>query len=196
MNYGVITVLLLPVICFSVRYGCPSIEDIENFNNAYKKQLDEIGESGEIPDDLGVQASTTTQFLLFPQHNPKLLILSSYKLIHLATNDLHFLSQVSSPGAERLLRIPDDLDRFKDMPMWVSYLEDNPDSKQHQLSEKVLLLDSVDIETQQCVWKLANVTENRDIQGKGRPLSRKQKDWILALSFESTKRVTLYLDSK
>ena len=101
--------------------------------------------------------------------------------------------QVSSPGAERLLRIPDDLDRFKDMPMSVSYLEENPDPKP---SEKVLLLDSVDIGSQQCVWKLANVRENRDVQGKGRPMSRKQRDWRLTLHFESIKRLTLYLDSK
>lgn len=134
------------------------MEEIENFCNAYKKRLDALGESGEIPDDLALQ--------------------------------------VSSPGAERLLRIPDDLDRFKDMPMCVSYFEDNTDLKQHQQTEKVLLLDSVDMESQQCTWKLANVRENRDVQSKGRPLSRKQKDWRLTLSFESISKVTLYLDSK
>lgn len=95
-----------------------------------------------------------------------------------------------------MLRVPDDLDRFKDMPMWVSYSEDSPESKQRQEVEKVLLLDSVDIESQQCVWKLANVRENRDVQSKGRPLSRKQRDWRLTLSFDSIKKVALYLDSK
>ncbi|ONK65140.1 uncharacterized protein A4U43_C07F34100 [Asparagus officinalis] len=140
------------------KYGCPSMDEIESFSRAYKRRLDEIGELGEIPDDLGLQ--------------------------------------VSSPGAERLLRTPDDLDRFKDMPMLVSYVEDKTDTNNQNHTEKVLVLDSVDTESQQCTWKLANVRENRDAQNKGRPLSRKQKDWRLTLSFESIKRVNLYLDSK
>lgn len=140
------------------EYGCPTAEEINKFVTVYKERLDEIGESGEIPDDLGLQ--------------------------------------VSSPGAERLLRVPDDLDRFKDIPMCVSFFEDNPDSKRRQQSEKVMLLDSVDVESQQCIWKLANVRENRDVESKGRPLSRKQRDWRLTLSYGSIERVTLYIDSK
>lgn len=140
------------------KYGCPSSEEIEDFSKAYKKLLDEVGEHGDIPDDLGLQ--------------------------------------VSSPGAERLLRVPDDLERFKDMPMYVSYMQENPETKMQELNEKVLQLDSVDIESKQCVWKLANVRENRDVHGKGRPLNKKQNDWRLTLSFDSVERVTMYLDYK
>ncbi|KAL6349933.1 hypothetical protein AAG906_002040 [Vitis piasezkii] len=100
--------------------------------------------------------------------------------------------EVSSPGAERLLKVPDDLDRFKDMPMRVSYVED----VETQCLEKdgVFMLESIKKESANCVWKLANVRENRDPLGKGRPLSRKQKDWRLNLPFEMFRRVTLYLE--
>lgn len=40
------------------RYGCPSMEEIENYNSIYKKRLEEIGQSGEVPDDLGVEVTS------------------------------------------------------------------------------------------------------------------------------------------
>lgn len=91
-----------------------------------------------------------------------------------------------------MLKVPDDLDRFKDMPMRVSYVED----VETQCLEKdgVFMLESIKTESANCVWKLANVRENRDPLGKGRPLSRKQKDWRLKLPFEMFRRVTLYLE--
>ncbi|KAF5745757.1 hypothetical protein HS088_TW07G01350 [Tripterygium wilfordii] len=135
-------------------YGCPSMEELENYSQAYKKRLDEAGALGETPDDLALE--------------------------------------VSSPSAERLLKVPDDLSRFKDMPMRVCYRED----MESKFPEKngVFLLESIELETQRCIWKLANVKENRDPESKGRPLSRKQKDWRLQLPYEMHIRVTLCLD--
>nr|CAB3451958.1 unnamed protein product [Digitaria exilis]CAB3455718.1 unnamed protein product [Digitaria exilis] len=106
--------------------------------------------------------------------------------------------QVSSPGAERLLKVPEDLDRFKDMTMRVQYLVEGDNdlvSKQNLLKDGIFLLESVDTQAEHCVWKLADVRENRAEAGKGRPLNRKQKDWRLQTSFTSVKKVTLYLDS-
>lgn len=140
----------------SNKYGCPSMDEIENFSCLYKKQLDEIGEHGEIPVDLALE--------------------------------------VSSPGAERILKVPGDLDRFKDMPMHVRYIEGDTNSKNFQQKEGVFLLQSTEIESEHCVWKLADVKENRDESAKGKPLSRKQKDWRLRLPFGMLKRVTLHLD--
>ncbi|KAL6983317.1 hypothetical protein U1Q18_016706 [Sarracenia purpurea var. burkii] len=100
--------------------------------------------------------------------------------------------EVSSPGAERLLKVPDDLYRFKDMPMRVSYVE-NLEAK-CQEKNGVFFLDSVKTESGRCVWRLVDVKENRDPSAKGRPLSRKQKDWRLELPYAMFKRVTLYLD--
>ncbi|PRQ40619.1 putative ribosome maturation factor RimP [Rosa chinensis] len=101
--------------------------------------------------------------------------------------------EVSSPGAERLLKVPGDLPRFKDKTMRVCYLED-VDSK-HPEKDGVFMLESVETESESCVWKLANVKENRDPDSKGRPLTRKQTDWRLKLPFSAHKRVLLYLNS-
>jgi ribosome maturation factor RimP len=106
--------------------------------------------------------------------------------------------QVSSPGAERLLKVPEDLDRFKDMAMRVQYhVEGDNDlvARQNLLKDGIFLLELVDVHAEHCVWKLADVKENRAEAGKGRPLNRKQRDWRLQTSFQTVKKATLYLDS-
>ncbi|KAF6171425.1 hypothetical protein GIB67_009566 [Kingdonia uniflora] len=138
----------------SNMYGCPSMEEIANYSKLYKKRLEEVGETGQIPDDLALE--------------------------------------VSSPSAERVLKVPEDLDRFKDMPMRVLYVEGESDPK-HLQKDGVFLLDSIKTESEHCVWKLANVKENRDPLSKGKPLNRKQKDWRLTLPYPLLKKVTLYL---
>ncbi|GKC95678.1 hypothetical protein Tco_1161120, partial [Tanacetum coccineum] len=96
------------------------------------------------------------------------------------------------PGADRLLRIPGDLQRFKDMAMRVKYVENvDPRSKE---KEGVYFLDFIEVESESSVWKLADVKENRDPKAKGKPMTRKQKDWRLELPYEKLKQVTLYLD--
>ncbi|KAJ1400912.1 hypothetical protein SESBI_29211 [Sesbania bispinosa] len=142
------------------EYGCPSMEELESYNQEYKKRLDEVGALGEIPDDLALE------------HN--------------------FALKVSSPGAERILKVPDDLSRFKDMPMrvcYTEYIESNCTER-----DGIFLLDSIEKDSEICVWKLADVRENRDPLRKGRPLSRKQKDWRLQLPFSLHRMVTLYLE--
>uniref|UniRef100_A0A0D9WVL9 DUF7912 domain-containing protein n=1 Tax=Leersia perrieri TaxID=77586 RepID=A0A0D9WVL9_9ORYZ len=98
--------------------------------------------------------------------------------------------------AERLLKVPGDLARFKDMAMRVQYLVEGDDLVSKQILQKdgIFLLESVDIQAEHCTWKLANVKENRDEGGKGRPLNRKQRDWRLQTSFKAVKKATLYLD--
>ncbi|XP_074376911.1 uncharacterized protein LOC141718429 [Apium graveolens] len=100
--------------------------------------------------------------------------------------------EVSSPGAERLLRVPDDLQRFQDMPMRVSYVDD-VDAK-FPKKTMIFYLDAIETESGSCMWRLADVKENRDPAAKGRPFSRKQKDWRLKLPYGMVKKVTLYLD--
>jgi hypothetical protein len=170
------------------RYGCPDIEEIEKFNRLYKQKLDEIVERGEISLDLALEAR-----LPKPKCKPR---------THLQLNTCSQKSfghlQVSSPGAERLLKVPEDLDRFKDMAMRVQYLaEGNSDlaSKQSLLKDGIFLLESVNAEAGHCVWRLADVKENRAEAGKGRPLNRKQRDWRLQTCFTAVKKVTLYLDA-
>lgn len=137
----------------SHEYGCPSMEEIESFSREYKKKLDEVGATGEIPDDLALE--------------------------------------VSSPGAERLLKVPDDLLRFRDVPMVVSYIEDSDATCPEKCG--VYFLDTIEAESGCCVWKLADVKENRDPSAKGRPLSRKQKEWRLKQPYHTITQVTLYV---
>ncbi|XP_021292625.1 uncharacterized protein LOC110422916 [Herrania umbratica] len=100
--------------------------------------------------------------------------------------------EVSSPGAERILKVPDDLDRFKDMAMRVCYVEDG----ESNCTEKsgVFILDSIETELENCIWKLADVKENRDPNSKGRPFCRKRRDWRLKLSFDKHRMIMLHLE--
>nr|DAD31495.1 TPA_asm: hypothetical protein HUJ06_010346 [Nelumbo nucifera] len=41
----------------SNKYGCPSMEEIENYSCLYKKRLEEVGQTGEIPDDLALEVT-------------------------------------------------------------------------------------------------------------------------------------------
>lgn len=103
--------------------------------------------------------------------------------------------QVSSPGAERLLKVPEDLHRFKDFPMVVSYVEGDTTEAKSQEKTGYFVVDSIETESEHCVWKLADIKENRDPASKGRPMSRKRKDWRLKLPYSMLKKVALYLDS-
>ena len=110
--------------------------------------------------------------------------------IYLLSKDDVFVLKVSSPGAERILKVPDDLDRFKDMAMRVYYSEDAESNSTEKTG--VFLLDS--IEQENCVWKLADVKENRDPGSKGRPFSRKQRYWRLKLPFDRHGMTMMYLE--
>ncbi|OIT29005.1 PREDICTED: uncharacterized protein LOC109211931 [Nicotiana attenuata] len=101
--------------------------------------------------------------------------------------------EVSSPGVERVIRIPQDLDRFKDRPMYVKYVSDEVaeggSSSEH---DGVLRLVSFNLETNACIWGIADVRVNREKAGKGKPLSKKQRDWRLETPFTSLRLVRLY----
>ncbi|KAJ4952815.1 hypothetical protein NE237_029647 [Protea cynaroides] len=100
--------------------------------------------------------------------------------------------EVSSPGVERILRIPQDLDRFKDKPMYVKYATEVGAAGSLTESDGVFRLVSFDLETSSCTWGLADVRINRDKAGKGRPLSKKQREWRLSTPFDSLHLVRLY----
>jgi ribosome maturation factor RimP len=105
--------------------------------------------------------------------------------------------EVSSPGAERVLHIPQDLERFKQLPMYVRYLESGEETEtEAEAKEKdgILELESVDTESMCSVWKLANVRINRESIGKGRGLNKKQREWKRQIPFESLQLVRLYID--
>ncbi|KAJ8762916.1 hypothetical protein K2173_023045 [Erythroxylum novogranatense] len=102
--------------------------------------------------------------------------------------------EVSSPGVERVVQIPEEVDRFKDRPLYVKYVNEGAALNLSSESEGVFSLISIDMEAKSCSWGLANVRVNREKAGKGRPLSKKQKEWRLSTPFDSLRLVRLYSD--
>ncbi|CAI7810923.1 unnamed protein product [Closterium sp. NIES-53] len=117
-----------------------------------------------------------------------------------------FNALVSSPGAERVVKVPDDLIRFKELPMYVHYRlpseADNTGDKEAnkgdlsaggstsavapggKTSEEILSLLEVDEEERVTVWRVADVRLNRELYGgKGRPLSRKNRERRITVPF-------------
>ncbi|KAF3337760.1 Ribosome maturation factor RimP [Carex littledalei] len=101
--------------------------------------------------------------------------------------------EVSSPGVERVVRIPEDLERFKDRPMYVNYITDDGPALSPPIEcDGIFSLLSYDLELGQCVWAIADVRANRT--GKGRPLNKKQKELRVTTPFESLRIVRLHSD--
>ncbi|KAF5735449.1 hypothetical protein HS088_TW15G00955 [Tripterygium wilfordii] len=100
--------------------------------------------------------------------------------------------EVSSPGLERIVRIPQDLDRFKDRHMYVKYVSEVTTTGSPLESDGVLRLVSFDVENKCCTWGLADIKVNREKAGKGRPLNKKQREWRLDTTFDSLRLVRLY----
>ncbi|PUZ47225.1 hypothetical protein GQ55_7G147200 [Panicum hallii var. hallii] len=100
--------------------------------------------------------------------------------------------EVSSPGVERVVRIPEELERFKERAMYVRYTTTSDEAATPQEGDGVLRLISYDMDLRECTWGIADVKINRQQTGKGRPLSKKQREWRLQTPFESLKLVRLY----
>jgi ribosome maturation factor RimP len=107
---------------------------------------------------------------------------------------LSIASQVSSPGVERVVQIPNELDRFKDRPMYVKYVNEVAATGSLSENDGVFRLVSFDVESKCCTWGLADVKINREKAGKGRPLNKKQREWRLNTPFDSLCLVRLYSD--
>ncbi|KAG2443170.1 hypothetical protein HYH02_009579 [Chlamydomonas schloesseri] len=95
--------------------------------------------------------------------------------------------EVSSPGAERLVRVPDELRRFESLPLKVEYR--TPDGKD---ASAVLLLAELDEAAGASAWRLANVRANATV--KGRALSKRQLAQVLALPLADIQRVRIHVD--
>lgn len=100
--------------------------------------------------------------------------------------------EVSSPGVERVIRVPGELERFKERAMYVRYVTRSEDEATPQEGDGVFRLISYDMDLCECTWGIADVKINRQQTGKGRPLSKKQREWRLQTPFESLKLVRVY----
>ncbi|XP_027090651.1 uncharacterized protein [Coffea arabica] len=100
--------------------------------------------------------------------------------------------EVSSPGVERVVRVPEDLERFKERPMFVKYVSGVTESGSTSEHDGIFRLISYDLETKSCTWGIADVRVNREKAGKGRPLSKKQREWRLETTFDCLLLVRFY----
>ncbi|CAI5987188.1 unnamed protein product [Closterium sp. NIES-64] len=157
---------ILPSPLNAATYGSPMVEDIDSFLLDFNALVIAAGERGELPQDIQIE--------------------------------------VSSPGAERVVKVPDDLIRFKELPMYVHYRlpseADNTGDKSTtasggKMSEEILSLVEVDEEERVTIWRVADVRLNRELYGgKGRPLSRKNRERRITVPFSDILVVRIYLD--
>ncbi|GLC56138.1 hypothetical protein PLESTB_001072800 [Pleodorina starrii] len=95
--------------------------------------------------------------------------------------------EVSSPGAERLVRVPDELTRFAELPLKVEYR--GPDGKD---TSSVLLMADLDTAAGSSSWRLANVRANATV--KGRALSKRQLSQLISIPLADISRVRIHVD--
>lgn len=93
--------------------------------------------------------------------------------------------EVSSPGAERSVKIPDELLRFKALPMAVC----STDAPEPRIFNFLSVLE----DGTTTVWAYADVRANRSM-GKGRGLSKKQKEMQFTIPIENIISVNIHLD--
>ncbi|EIE18889.1 hypothetical protein COCSUDRAFT_45036 [Coccomyxa subellipsoidea C-169] len=97
--------------------------------------------------------------------------------------------EVSSPGAERIVRVPRELERFGSLPMQVTYLKE-PGST--ETDTKVLSLKELDEQQGTSRWGLADVKANRR---KGvMKLSKREAGISFDLPISSLQLIKLHLE--
>ncbi|KAJ8647771.1 hypothetical protein MRB53_000794 [Persea americana] len=107
---------------------------------------------------------------------------------------MQFHITVSSPGVERIVQVPQEHDRFKDLPMYVKYVTEEASTESPKESDGVFKLVSFDLESSYRTWSIADVIKNREQAGEGRPLSKKRRECRLQTPFDSLCLVRLYSD--
>mmetsp|Transcript_19424 Transcript_19424/g.50414 ORF Transcript_19424/g.50414 Transcript_19424/m.50414 type:complete len:350 (+) Transcript_19424:1687-2736(+) len=95
--------------------------------------------------------------------------------------------EVSSPGAERTLALPQDLQRFGSLPLRVEYT-DTTGAHMNQ----ALQLESYDETSGLTVWRLAEVKANAP--GKGRGMNKKQKEARFEIPLARITRIRVFVD--
>lgn len=100
--------------------------------------------------------------------------------------------EVASPGAERKLTIPEDLSRFRELKMKVTYNDDENDNPENETM--ILNVEDFEEENGLVVFRLADVQENRPPK-KGMPMSKKKKEWRKKVKYVDITSANLYIDT-
>jgi ribosome maturation factor RimP len=96
--------------------------------------------------------------------------------------------EVASPGAERELRLPDDLARFAELTMRVTYADPEADEG---TTTRVMQIEDIDEDAGTATWRLADVEENRPQAKKGQGMNKKQREWRLTAPFSDVVKANL-----
>ncbi|CAI5975442.1 unnamed protein product [Closterium sp. NIES-65] len=172
-------------------YGSPMVEDIDSFLLDFNALVIAAGERGELPQDIQIEIEVRRKvgvmgegggFALdvlvavgeraeLPQDiQIEMRRKVGFSALVVATGERGELAEdiqieVSSPGAERVVKVPDDLIRFKELPMYVHYRlpseADNTGDKSTtasggKMSEEILSLVEVDEEERVTIWRVAD----------------------------------------
>eukprot|EP00466_Bigelowiella_natans_P009283 jgi/Bigna1/88799/estExt_fgenesh1_pg.C_380096 len=103
--------------------------------------------------------------------------------------------EVSTAGAEREIRLPDELERFASFPMRVSFR--NGSTNGGDRNEQLIMdFKNLDRDIDVTEWRLADVKANRwvDKRGKIMPLRRADKDRVIKIALDDLKQVSMHLD--
>jgi len=111
----------------------------------------------------------------------RLLKLKLIELDEIEDCPQNYAIEVSSPGAEREVKVPDDLERFKKQPMRVAY------NKEGKREERILSY--IDIQGEQIYWVTADVKKNRKNKTA---MKIKKEDY--KISIPDVIKVNLHLD--
>ncbi|OMP06719.1 hypothetical protein COLO4_07952 [Corchorus olitorius] len=98
------------------KSGSPSMEDVEAFSVSYREKLDEAELAKSVPENI------TLEFKYIRCWTWSIPLLLELKLVDLPP------SMVSSPGVERVVRIPQDIEWFRDRSMYVKYVTEVAES--------------------------------------------------------------------
>eukprot|EP00471_Norrisiella_sphaerica_P010844 CAMPEP_0184492882 /NCGR_PEP_ID=MMETSP0113_2-20130426/24503_1 /TAXON_ID=91329 /ORGANISM="Norrisiella sphaerica, Strain BC52" /LENGTH=338 /DNA_ID=CAMNT_0026877905 /DNA_START=67 /DNA_END=1083 /DNA_ORIENTATION=- len=103
--------------------------------------------------------------------------------------------EVSTAGAEREIRLPNDLHRFSQFPMLVKYRNSSEGGiEKHEAH--IMDFNGLDEDTGMTEWRLADVKANRwtDKRGKIMPIRRKDREKIFQIALQDLKQVNMHLD--
>lgn len=118
-------------------------------------------------------------------------------------------TEVSSPGAERLLKLPDELERFKGLPMRVCYGRTLDSQTNTAVANTVPNIDVLTLvsngddsiandntSSSITIWNLADVRVNWRKQGKkqGQRLNKKERQIQYRIPLEQLHQVNLHVD--
>lgn len=95
--------------------------------------------------------------------------------------------EVASPGATRKLRVPQELARFRDLMMEVSYKD--PESAE-VVTKTMEITDVTDDDVE---WKLADVESNRSGK-KGQGMNKKSREWRMRMPLADVLSARLFID--